>query len=216
MLRENERSTEHQLSALRLATPDGHPTAAGLVVLGRDPSAFVPGAYVQFQRHEGTDLASDVLSAREIFGPLPELLGKLEETLGANIATAVDLTSGPLESRRPSVPLVALQQIARNAVMHRTYETSAAPLRITWLRDRVEILSPGGPYGLVTVETFGRPGLTDYRNPTIAEALKALGYVQRFGVGLATAAKAMRENGNPSMVVDAQPTYILITLPLLL
>jgi len=28
-------------------------------------------------------------------------------------------------------------------------------------------------------------GLTDYRNPTITEIMRALGYVQRFGAGMA-------------------------------
>lgn len=31
---------------------------------------------------------------------------------------------------------------------------------------------------------FGQPGITDYRNPTIAGSLGQLGFVQRFGVGL--------------------------------
>ena len=47
--------------------------------------------------------------------------------------------------------------------------------------DRIEVLSPGGAFGVVTVENFGQPGLTDYRNPNLAEAMKYLGYVQRFG-----------------------------------
>lgn len=31
--------------------------------------------------------------------------------------------------------------------MHRTYEMSNAPVRVTWLSDRVEIMSPGGNKG---------------------------------------------------------------------
>jgi cellulose biosynthesis protein BcsQ len=57
-----------------------------------------------------------------------------------------------------------------------------------WFADRVEILNPGGPYGIVTRENFGRPGVTDYRNPLVAESMKVLGYVQRFGAGIAIAA----------------------------
>jgi ATP-dependent DNA helicase RecG len=67
----------------------------------------------------------------------------------------------PTEERTPSVPFEALQQLIRNAVLHRTYESSNAPARITWFDDRVEIQSPGGPFGQVTVETIGQPGLTD-------------------------------------------------------
>ena len=58
-----------------------------------------------------------------------------------------------------------------------------------WFWDRIEIQNPGGPYGQVTRANFGMPGITDYRNPHIAEAMKNLGYVQRFGVGISLARK---------------------------
>jgi ATP-dependent DNA helicase RecG len=215
VLAENERTIEQQLSALRLAAATGEPTAAGLVVLGLEPTDYIPGAYVQFQRHEGTDLASPVVHAAAITGPLSEVLRQLEDLLQAQVLQAVDITSGPLERRRANVPIVAVQQVVRNALMHRTYESSFAPLRIMWLKDRIEVLSPGGPFGFVTVENFGQPGLTDYRNPTIAEAMRSLGYVQRFGVGIAIAIKAMRDNGNPEPIFDANDTFVSVTLPLL-
>ncbi len=47
-----------------------------------------------------------------------------------------------------------------------------------------ETQSPGGPYGTVTIEKFSDAGILGYRNPNVSEALKVLGYVQRFGVGL--------------------------------
>ncbi len=76
-----------------------------------------------------------------------------------------------------------MQQLVRNAVLHRTYETTNAPVRVYWYSDRIEIHSPGGLYGQVNPENFGQPQVTDYRNPLLAEAMKALGFVQRFGVG---------------------------------
>jgi ATP-dependent DNA helicase RecG len=73
----------------------------------------------------------------------------------------------------------------------------------------VEILSPGGPYGLVTKETFGKPGVTDYRNPILAEAMKTLGFVQRFGVGIATANRALAANGNPPIGWQIDDRFVL-------
>ena len=66
--------------------------------------------------------------------------------------------------------------------MHRTYESTNAPVRVSWFSDRIEILSPGGPFGAVTADTFGQHGITDYRNPNLA--MRTLGFVQRFGVGI--------------------------------
>lgn len=68
------------------------------------------------------------------------------------------------------------------------------------------------PFGQVTIENFGRPGVADYRNPTIAEAMRQLGYVQRFGVGIATARKALAENGNPELEFHVEPTYVSVTV----
>ena len=58
-------------------------------------------------------------------------------------------------------------------------------------------MNPGGPFGEVTIETFGQPGLTDYRNPNLAEAMRVLGFVQRFGYGIPLARRLLQENGNP-------------------
>ena len=81
--------------------------------------------------------------------------------------------------------------------MHRTYEGTNAPVRVYWFDDRIEIHSPGGPYGAVTVENFGQPGVVDYRNPILAEAMRVLGLVQRFGLGIAGARRQLRGNGQP-------------------
>jgi ATP-dependent DNA helicase RecG len=117
-----------------------------------------------------------------------------------------------LEKRTSNYPLAALQQLARNAVMHRTYEATHAPVRITWFGDRVEILSPGGPFGLVTAENFGLPGIVDYRNRSLAEAMRVLGFVQRFGVGLAIARQYLTDNGNPPMELVPAANHVLAIL----
>ena len=96
--------------------------------------------------------------------------------------------------------------------MHRVYEGTNAPIRITWFRNRIEINSPGGPYGNVTAANFGQPGITDYRNRHIAEAMSNLGYVQRFGVGIALARREMQKNGNPPIEFVVNADYVLAIL----
>ena len=72
--------------------------------------------------------------------------------------------------------------------------------------------SPGGPYGNVTARNFGRPGVTDYRNPNIGDALKTLGFIQAFGRGIAVAKKAMEENGNPALEFEINSSAVVCTL----
>ena len=144
---------------------------------------------------------------------LDQVLRRLDEKIKATLTVSVDFTSGSTtEVRRSPYPFSALQQLVRNAVMHRTYEATNAPVRVMWFDDRIEIINPGGPFGLVTQENFGRPGVSDYRNPAIAGVLKTLGYVQRFGFGIAEARRALEANGNPPLEFQIEPTVVMATL----
>lgn len=214
VLAENNRSVEQQLVSLHFAIQrdEPQPTNLGLLMVGQEPQYFIPGAYIQFLRIDGQDLTDPIINQKEVRHPLVSALRYLDELLEVHIRTALNIAGGPTDEKRPDYPLVALQQIARNAVLHRNYETSNAPVRITWFNDRVEILSPGGPYGVVTRENFGQPEVTDYRNPGLAEAMKNLGYVQRFGWGIASARKYMNDNGNPEIEFQVTDSHVLAVL----
>jgi ATP-dependent DNA helicase RecG len=140
------------------------------------------------------------------------MVDRLDEKMKANIQTQIDIQSGSVERRKPDYPLAALQQLTRNAIMHRSYEATHAPVRVTWFNDRIEIQNPGGPYGQVTCQNFGQPGITDYRNPHLAESLKVLGYVQRFGVGIALAQDSLRKNGNPPARFTPTPAHVHVEI----
>ncbi len=210
----NDRTYEQRLAATKMvySADQPTPTVLGILVLSSRTRDFLPGAYIQFLRIAGTDLGDPVADEQRIDGPVSEMLRRIDEKLTSHNRTAVDLTSADTEQRKSLYPQPALQQIVRNAVLHRTYEGTHAPVRVTWFDDRIEIMSPGGPYGLVTVEDFGKPGLADYRNPNLAEALRVLGFVQRFGVGIATARKELAANGNPPLVFDVNASHVGVTL----
>ncbi len=216
VLAANERTYEQRLAATKMvvAAEEPTPTVLGVLVLSTRTRDFIPGAYVQFLRIAGRDLADPVSDEQSIDGPVAEVLRRTDEKLSAHNRTAVDFTSEQRELRISQYPMVALQQIVRNAIMHRSYEATNAPVRVTWFNDRIEILSPGGPFGAVTMENFGRPGVSDYRNPSLAEALRVLGFVQRFGVGIATARRELAANGNPPPEFEVNPSYVGVTLRL--
>jgi ATP-dependent DNA helicase RecG len=198
-LAENQRTTFQQLNSLRFTTTDNPPlpTTLGILVAGKEPRRFIPGFYLQFVRFDGIEVTDPIKDQKEITGTLVNLLRDIDEILALNISISSDITAQPIEIRQPDYPIVALQQLIRNAVMHRAYEDTNAPVRISWFRDRIEIHSPGGAFGQVNADNFGTPGITDYRNPHLAEAMKNLGYVQRFGIGIFTAQKQLEKNGNP-------------------
>lgn len=210
ILEQNQRTIEQQLSSLRFLAPDGTPNAASILVFGKDPLRWVPCAYIQFLRIDGKELTGPILNQKEISGPLAEMLLQLDDILKINISIISDI-SGSTEKRHPDFPLVALQQLGRNAVMHRTYEHTNSPVRIYWFSDRIEISNPGGLYGQVNEENFGS-GPTDYRNPGLSEAMKALGFVQRFGMGIPLARKELQKNGNPEPEFRFEGNSVLVTI----
>ena len=212
VLAQNHRPIEHQLRSIHFLGPNNVPTYAGLLTAGVDPLDQLPGAYIQFVRFEGTELTDPVGDEKKISGRLADVLRRTEELLEGRISVGVSFTDARIEHRRPAYPMAALQQLVRNAVMHRNYEGTHAPVRVYWFDDRIEILSPGGPYGHVNRTNFGTPPATDYRNPRLAHAMHHLGFVQRFGVGIATARREMEKNGNPEPEFDVQPTAVLAVL----
>ena len=214
ILEENQRTVEHQLASVRFIStlPSIKPTNLGILVVGKDPRQLIPGAYIQFLRIEGTELTDPIKDQKEIAGPLSMMLRVLDEILQSHISIASDITAQSVEIQQPDYPLVALQQLARNAVLHRTYEGTYAPVRITWFSDRIEIQNPGGPFGQVNRQNFGMPGITDYRNPNLAEALKNLGYVQRFGIGIPTARNSLQKNGSPPPEFVVEDAHVLVII----
>lgn len=71
VLQANDRTVEQRLAVTKMI--DGAdaavPTVLGIVVLGRAPRDFLPGAYIQFLRIAGKDLADPVVDELAVEGP---------------------------------------------------------------------------------------------------------------------------------------------------
>ena len=210
VLERNERPLDRQLRSLRLVV-DGAPTWGALLGLGKDPQGWLPGAYVQFLRIDGREITDPIRDRKELTGRLDDVLRRLDEVLGLNVSVRTEVAAAARETRWPDYPVAALRQLARNAVMHRSYEGTNAPVRVYWYADRIEIHNPGGLYGQVTKENFDT-GETDYRNPLVAEIMRHLGFAQKFGEGVPLARRELAENGNPEPEFDFQPAHVAVTV----
>ncbi len=210
ILAENGRPVEDQLRALRFLDPGGRPTLTALLTVGIDPMIWVPGAYIQFLVLDGQDLTDPIRDQKRLGGVIGDQLRLADELVDLLVLTPV--TIGGIRIESPNYPTAALRQIIRNALLHRNYTEANTPVRVTWYSDRVEISSPGGPYGGVTAETFGEPGVTSYRNPTLAEAMRTLGYAERFGVGLQIVRQSLSRNGNPPAEFRIDDHFVHVTV----
>jgi len=210
ILERNQRPVVQQLSSLRLLH-QGHPSQGALIAFGHDPQFWAPGAYVQFLRIAGYLLTDPIKSRKELTGKIEDVLSRLLELMEINISVSADVLTGAREVRIPDYPIEALRQLTVNAVMHRSYENTNSPCRVYWYDDRIEIQSPGSLYGNVTPLNI-HEGVTDYRNPLLAEIMHHLGFAQRFGLGVQLAKMSLKDNGNPPPEFSFSATHVSVVV----
>jgi ATP-dependent DNA helicase RecG len=207
VLAENDRDLATQMASLRIYDLGRQcPTNAGILLFGKNPLEWLSGAYIQFLRIEGTSLAGEVLAEKSLSGDLLTVLRELESLVDLHIESRPATTSTLREHQAINYPRLALRELLMNAVLHRSYESNT-PIRFYWFSDRVEIQSPGGLYGEASPENF--PNQNSYRNPVLAEAMKALGFVNRFGRGVLRAQEALGQNGNEPAEFQFDANYVL-------
>lgn len=194
---ENGRTIEEQLSSIRLFHPLGVPTNGAVLLFGKDPLSFVPGAYIQYVHYNGTDQASDVIREFRISGDLLTVFRELD-SLAKSLACVRPVRNGAMVERDVAdYPELTLHELFVNAVIHRNYEGSTTPVSVNHFADRIEIQNPGSLYGDLARSQF--PNGTSYRNPILAEAAKLLGFANRFGRGIIVAQKQLEKNGSPPL-----------------
>jgi len=199
LLEANNRSYEERLAACKMivSVDDTTPTFLGLMAIGKKPRFYLGGTYIQFLRIDGPDHMSRIIDELEIDGRILEMYNLAEGKFKVYNKRDIEVLSGPTHVITSDYPETAFRQILCNAILHRRYEENNAPIHFYWYNDRIEINSPGGPFGDVTIDNFGMPGLVSYRNRNLAEVMKNLDLGQRFGFGIKWARETMAENGNP-------------------
>jgi len=199
LLEHDTRPIEQQLAALRLwADWKNRPTNAGVLLIAKQPHDWITGLWLQFVRFDGPDRSYKVIADAKYEGGVLDQIKALEQ-IPKNIRS-VRTASG---EEVPDYPEEAIRELVINAVLHRAYDVGSMPTLFYWYSDHVEILNPGGLFGEVTAEKFGTK--TAYRNEVLAEALKAFGYVHKFGTGIPTVHRTLAANGNPPAVFDLVP-----------
>ena len=210
VIAENHRDLVTQLASLRFFDLNrACPTNAGILLFGKNPLEWLPGAFIQFLRVEGTSLADEVISEKALSGDLLTVLLELDSLVEMQTRQHPVKESALRERIASDYPVKALRELLMNAVLHRTYESNS-PVRFYWFSDRIEIQSPGGLYGQASPENF--PSQNSYRNPVLAEAMKTLGVINRFGSGVIAAQHALAKNGNPPAEFQFDHHYVLANL----
>ena len=199
----DNRDVTEQMASLRLYDKTHNcPTNAAILLFGKNPTYFFPGAYIQHVQFAGADNASDIVNENVFSGNLMTMLPRLKTFVETALVAKRPMPISALqEVMKSNYPEWAVRELLMNTVMHRDYQSNT-PTKLYVYADRMEITNPGGLYGNARPENF--PTVNDYRNPVLAEALKVLGYVNKYNRGISRVQSELRENGNgtPDFVID--------------
>ena len=144
-----------------------------------------------------------------VSGDLRSVLETMRYKIVAYNKKAIVQGDGFRDKESPDYPEWALRELFHNAVMHRNYESNT-PVRFYWFSDRIEIQNSGGLYGEVTEKTLAQQN--SYRNPVIAEAMRSMGYVNRYGYGIQRAKSLLQDNDNPPLEFQIDDNVFLVII----
>lgn len=212
----NQRSSVEWAEHLKFLVREGErlvPTVAAILLFGKNPQNFLPHSSIDFIRFEGDDPSYPIGDRKEITGTVDEQIKVAAEIVEHYMVRSYRFSKkSPVRTDIVEYPMRAVREVIANAVMHRDYEISRTNISIKMFDDRLEILSPGGLYGIVTKENFGT-GVNDYRNPTLAVNLNFLGLIEKAGTGIFLIRRQMKENGSSDPIFDIGDRYLSVKLP---
>ena len=169
------------------------PTYAALLLFGRHPQQWLPSASILAARFPGIAF-SDEFIKQEIRGTLPEQLRQAETFVRDHLRSVARLV-GLSREETLEYPLEAVRELLVNAVAHRDYSQQGDTIHLHIFADRLEVHSPGGLPGPVTLSNLLDARFS--RNAVIAQVLSDYGFVERLGYGFNRVLTAVKQNNLP-------------------
>jgi len=161
-------------------------TVAAVLLFGKNPTQFLPGARFRFLRYEGVEAGVgtniNIIKDITIDKPLPKLLEEVKQVVYAQMREFQYLDKDGKFKKIPEYPEFAWLEGVVNAVVHRDYSISGDYIRVSMYDDRIEFSSPGKLPSIVTVENIRETRFS--RNPIIARVLTDFGWVRELNEGV--------------------------------
>jgi ATP-dependent DNA helicase RecG len=191
------------------------PTLTGILFFGRDPQRFYPSFTITFLHFSGASTAGSdseeplYLDNREFRGTLPVVIDAARATLFDKLSKTAVL-DGFVRQDVLEYPEFAYREAIVNAVSHRDYTLEGSFVQVRLFADRLEVQSPGGLGGNLTVDNIVYEQYT--RNPHIVRLLEDYGYVERRGLGVDQMIRAMYKAGRQPPAFDDRHSSFWVTL----
>jgi ATP-dependent DNA helicase RecG len=191
-------------------------TMAALLLFAKDPSRWHPRCGIDFVKYDGTQrgLGSSINVVKRIRFEVPlcrlidEAVGRVKEHIRERTVLH-DL----FFRERLEYPVFAWQEALVNAVAHRDYSLTGAPVEVWMFDDRIEVRSPGLPPSPVTIEQLRRQERIHFsRNPLLVRALADLGYLREMGEGIPRMFQEMERHGLKAPEFSTEGFIFTVTL----
>lgn len=199
---------------------DNAPTLAGTLLFSEYPQSFYPRlciTAVVVPGEEMGDLSQQgarFIDNQTIEGTIPQMLSDGLAFVRRNMkhATVIDRETG-LRKDRSEYPIAAVRELLLNALIHRDYSihTDTAPITLVLYQNRLEIESPGGLYGRLTLDNLGLVS-ADTRNPFLASAMEVTKDTENRFSGIPTVRREMKLAGLPAPVFENLRGMFKVTL----
>lgn len=112
-----------------------------------------------------------------------------------------------------SYPVTVINELVKNAIVHRDYDIEGANIYVTVSGESIVIKSPGGPVAPIKmrqIADFNAPSLS--RNPKIMYVFDVMGLAEQRGFGFKTERELPAKSRIPLPLVTAGEPYIVSTL----
>jgi ATP-dependent DNA helicase RecG len=180
----------------------GAPTAAGLLLFGKAPQRFYPHVGVVVLRFAGQRTAQEAAiaaapyaSREEIEGPLARMVEKTELEL-MRLMRHQPQMNGFKREEVYEYPLLAVREAVVNAIGHRDYAVTGQRVEVRLYDDHLEIMSPGGLPGHITLENMRQEHYS--RNPRLMRGLLYWGDAEELGRGIDIMYEMMEREHHPT------------------
>ncbi len=192
----------------------GNPTVAGLLLFGRMPQQFVPQSGLVFVKFIGTEPRGEgglpgYGRREEINGPLARVIESAWEVVWEEMHVGA-VVKGLEREERTEYPPFAVREALVNSVCHRDYRLKGRRIEIRMFADRMEVISPGGLPGFITVDNLVEEHFS--RNPRLVSGLFQWGYIEELGLGIDRMIEEMTQAGHHPPQFKATPYSFTVTL----
>jgi len=152
----------------------------GVLFFAKNARRFFPQAYITCLLARGTDKVH-ILDRKDFDGGIVADIEEAMRFVERNTRTAYRI-EGLRREDVPEYPVKAVREAITNAVMHRDWFVEGANVFVEIYTNRMEIVSPGGLPGNLSVADLG--GRSVRRNSLIADLLHRIAFIEKAGTGI--------------------------------